>query len=64
MVRGAVYIRGGSVWQGLFCKKKRARKFTCQIGSGNPDTTPLSQQKTGDPACLLPIRGETKKRQR
>ncbi len=23
MVCGAVYIRGGSVWQGLFCKKRK-----------------------------------------
>ena len=37
IVCGAVYIRGGSVWQGLFCKKKTPGKFTCATAQNGPD---------------------------
>ncbi len=49
IVCGAVYIRGGSVWQGLFCKKKTDRNFTWLIVLGSLDATPVSQRKAVDP---------------
>jgi hypothetical protein len=51
IVCGAVYIRGGSVWQGLFCKKKTPGKFTCATAQSGPDLRVFSQPYSGDQLC-------------
>ena len=53
IVCGAVYIRGGSVWQGLFCKKKTPGKFTCATAQNGPDLRGFSQPYSGDQLCFV-----------
>jgi len=52
-VCGAVYIRGGSVWQGLFCKKKTPGKFTCATAQNGPDLRVFSQPYSWEELCFV-----------
>ena len=53
IVCGAVYIRGGSVWQGLFCKKKTPGKFTCATAQNGPDLRVFSQPYSWEELCFV-----------